>query len=465
MSEPIRTEDGKIRFELSIPADAYVNALNSAYRRLASRYQIPGFRKGKAPRKSIEAAYGKDVFWDNEIDALIQHAYSEALQENNLIPELQPEIVIISASEQDGVVFTAEFVTHPEVKLGQYKGIEVPRVEYTVTDENVDSEIKRRLEAAARTVSVEDRPLQEGDTAIIDFAGFLGDEQFEGGTAEGYELKIGSHSFIPGFEEQMVGMQKGEQRDLNVTFPEDYQAENLAGKAVVFKVTVHDIKFEEIPELDDDFVQDTSEFNTVEEFKAGVRAELEAKAAANARLQYENAALQKAIDNAEVEIHKDIIEEEVTMQIRRFEQQLQMYGLELNSYLEYAGITMDALRDEYRHGAEANLKGQYVMSAIIEAEHIEPTEENYMEAVRRSNDQGSTWDDEKVKAELDANRSKYVSAAFFEGVVALVVGASVEVEPKHECDCGCEHDHEECDCGCEHDHEECDCGCEHCDNE
>ena len=200
MSEPIRTEDGKIRFELSIPADAYINALNSAYRRLASRYQIPGFRKGKAPRKSIEAAYGKDVFWDNEIDALIQHAYSEALQENNLIPELQPEIVIISASEQDGVVFTAEFVTHPEVKLGQYKGIEVPRVEYTVTDENVDSEIKRRLEAAARTVSVEDRPLQEGDTATIDFAGFLGDEQFEGGTAEGYELKIGSHSFIPGFE-------------------------------------------------------------------------------------------------------------------------------------------------------------------------------------------------------------------------------------------------------------------------
>ena len=153
------------------------------------------------------------------------------------------------------------------------------------------------------------------------------------------------------------------------------------------------------------------------------------------------------------------------MQIRRFEQQLQMYGLELNSYLEYAGITMDALRDEYRHGAEANLKGQYVMSAIIEAEHIEPTEENYMEAVRRSNDQGSTWDDEKVKAELDANRSKYVTAAFFEGVVALVVGSSVEVEPKHECDCGCEHDHEECDCGCEHDHEECDCGCEHCDNE
>ena len=444
MSEPIRTEDGKIRFELSIPADAYVNALNSAYRRLASRYQIPGFRKGKAPRKSIEAAYGKDVFWDNEIDALIQHAYSEALQENNLIPELQPEIVIISASEQDGVVFTAEFVTHPEVKLGQYKGIEVPRVEYTVTDENVDSEIKRRLEAAARTVSVEDRPLQEGDTATIDFAGFLGDEQFEGGTAEGYELKIGSHSFIPGFEEQMVGMQKGEQRDLNVTFPEDYQAENLAGKAVVFKVTVHEISFEEIPELDDDFVQDTSEFNTVAEFEANIREELEKRAKENSKFAYENAAVQKAVDNAKVEIHKDIVEEEVDMQIKRFEQQLSMYGTSLKDYIDYAGITMEDIRNDYRKGAEANLKAQYVIGAIVDEEKIEPTEANYIEAVRRSNP-GPDWDDEKVKAELEKNRSRYVSSAIFEAVVELIVSNSVAVEPKHD-----EHD-EHCDCGCEHD--------------
>ena len=443
MSELTHPENGKVRFELHISGEDYVRALESAYRRLAARYQIPGFRKGKAPRKVIEKSYGENVFWDNEFDALVQHAYSDALAEHNIIPELQPEIHFTAISEQDGVDFTAEVVTRPTVELGQYKGIEVERVEYTVTDEDVKKEINNRLEAQARTVSV-DRPVQEGDSTVIDFAGFLGDEQFEGGTAENYTLKIGSHTFIPGFEEQMVGMNKGEQRDIKVTFPTDYQAEHLAGKEVIFKVTVHEISFEEIPELDDDFVQDTSEFNTVAEFEANIREELEKRAKENSKFAYENAAVQKAVDNAKVEIHKDIVEEEVDMQIKRFEQQLSMYGTSLKDYIDYAGITMEDIRNDYRKGAEANLKAQYVIGAIVDEEKIEPTEANYIEAVRRSNP-GPDWDDEKVKAELEKNRSRYVSSAIFEAVVELIVSNSVAVEPKHD-----EHD-EHCDCGCEHD--------------
>ena len=443
MSELTHPENGKVRFELHISGEDYVRALESAYRRLAAHYQIPGFRKGKAPRKVIEKSYGENVFWDNEFDALVQHAYSDALAEHNIIPELQPEIHFTAISEQDGVDFTAEVVTRPTVELGQYKGIEVERVEYTVTDEDVKKEINNRLEAQARTVSV-DRPVQEGDSTVIDFAGFLGDEQFEGGTAENYTLKIGSHTFIPGFEEQMVGMNKGEQRDIKVTFPADYQAEHLAGKEAIFKVTVHEISFEEIPELDDDFVQDTSEFNTVAEFEANIREELEKRAKENSKFAYENAAVQKAVDNAKVEIHKDIIEEEVDMQIKRFEQQLSMYGTSLKDYIDYAGITMEDIRNDYRKGAEANLKAQYVIGAIVDEEKIEPTEANYIEAVRRSNP-GPDWDDEKVKAELEKNRSRYVSSAIFEAVVELIVSNSVAVEPKHD-----EHD-EHCDCGCEHD--------------
>ena len=443
MSELTHPENGKVRFELHISGEDYVRALESAYRRLAARYQIPGFRKGKAPRKVIEKSYGENVFWDNEFDALVQHAYSDALAEHNIIPELQPEIHFTAISEQDGVDFTAEVVTRPTVELGQYKGIEVERVEYTVTDEDVKKEINNRLEAQARTVSV-DRPVQEGDSTVIDFAGFLGDEQFEGGTAENYTLKIGSHTFIPGFEEQMVGMNKGEQRDIKVTFPTDYQAEHLAGKEAIFKVTVHEINFEEIPELDDDFVQDTSEFNTVAEFEANIREELEKRAKENSKFAYENAAVQKAVDNAKVEIHKDIVEEEVDMQIKRFEQQLSMYGTSLKDYIDYAGITMEDIRNDYRKGAEANLKAQYVIGAIVDEEKIEPTEANYIEAVRRSNP-GPDWDDEKVKAELEKNRSRYVSSAIFEAVVELIVSNSVAVEPKHD-----EHD-EHCDCGREHD--------------
>ena len=426
MSELINVENGKAKLSLQIPAEDYVSALESAYRRLGHKYRVPGFRAGKAPRRVIEQNYGMDVFWDNELDACVQKAYSDALGEHNLTPELQPNIEFTEVSEENGVKLTAEVVLRPEVKLGQYKGIEAPAAEYNVTDEEMDAELLRRRRAVASRENVE-RPVEEGDEVTFDFAGYLDGEQFEGGTAENYTLKIGSHTFIPGFEEQMVGMNIGEERDLNVTFPEDYQAEHLAGKPVVFKVKVHAISVEKVPELDDDFVKDTSEFDTVDEYKAAVRKELEAAAEERAKNERINTIVQKAVDNAVVDIHEDIIEEEVHAQIHRFESQLKQLGTTLEGYLEYAQLSMDDIHKDYEEAAKRNLKAQYVLFKIIDEEKLEPSDEDFIAAIKRSDAaRRENWDDEKIGAELEKNRFRYASQALNEALVRFLVENSVE---------------------------------------
>lgn len=428
MSELIKVENGKATISLEIPKEDFVSALDSAYRRLGHKYRVPGFRAGKAPRKVIEQNYGMDVFWDNELDACVQKAYSEALSEHNLTPELQPSIEFTEVSEETGVSLTAEVVLRPEVKLGQYKGIEAPAAEYNVTDEEVDAEIMKRRSAVSTRENVE-RPVEEGDEVVFDFAGYLDGVQFEGGSAENYSLKIGSHMFIPGFEEQMIGMNIGEERDLNVTFPEDYNAEHLAGKPVVFKVKVHSISVEKVPELDDEFVKDTSEFDTVDEYKAAVRKELEAAAKDRAENERINAIVQKAVDNAEVDIHEDIIEEEVHAQIHRFESQLKQLGTTLEGYLEYAQLSMDDIHKDYEEAAKRNLKAQYVLFAIIDAEKLEPSDEDFITAIKRSDAaRREHWDDEKVNAELEKNRFRYASQALNEALVRFLVDNSVEAK-------------------------------------
>lgn len=426
MSELINVENGKAKLSLQIPAEDFVSALDSAYRRLGHKYRVPGFRAGKAPRRMIEQNYGMDVFWDNELDACVQKAYSDALSEHNLTPELQPGIEFTEVSEENGVKLTAEVVLRPEVKLGMYKGIEAPAAEYNVTDEEMDAELLRRRRAVASRENVE-RPVEEGDEVTFDFAGYLDGEQFEGGTAENYTLKIGSQTFIPGFEEQMVGMSIGEERDLSVTFPEDYNAEHLAGKPVVFKVKVHAISVEKIPELDDDFVKDTSEFDTVDEYKAAVRSELEAAAAERAKNERINTIVQKAVDNAEVDIHEDIIEEEVHAQIHRFESQLKQLGTTLEGYLEYAQLSMDDIHKDYEEAAKRNLKAQYVLFKIIDEEKLEPTDEDFITTIKRSDAaRRENWDNEKIGAELEKNRFRYASQALNEALVRFLVENSVE---------------------------------------
>lgn len=426
MSELTNIENGKVKLSLKIPAEDYRRAIESAYRRTASRYNIPGFRKGKVPRKVIEATYGVNVFWDEEFDSLVQSVYSDALAEHNLVPEIQPVIEFTEVSEEDGVSFTAEVVLHPTVKLGQYKGIEAPVIEYNVTDEEVSAEIQNKVNAMATETTVEDRPVQQGDIVTMDFAGFLGDEQFEGGTAEGHRLKIGSGTFIPGFEEQMIGMNIGEERDINVTFPEDYHAENLAGKPVVFKVKVHAITVETVPELNDELVQDISEFSTVAEFTASVRADLEKRAAEKAKNERTDLIIQKVVDNAEVEIHGDIVSAEVDMLIDRFDQQLQSFGANLKGYLEYAQLSMEDIRRDYEQSAQRQLKSQYVMMAIIDAEKIEPTDEDFREVVAMSDAaKQQHWDDEKINAELEKNRAKYAVSALYNAAVKMLVENAV----------------------------------------
>lgn len=428
MSELIKVENGKATLSLHIPAEDYHAALESAYRRLGHKYRVPGFRAGKASRKMIEQNYGMDVFWDKELDACVQKAYSDALGEHNITPELQPNIEFTEVSEENGVDLIAEVVVRPEVKLGQYKGIEAPVIEYNVTDEEVDADILRRRSAVATSENVE-RPVEIGDEVTFDFAGFLGDEQFEGGTAENYTLKIGSHTFIPGFEEQMVGMNIDEERDLHVTFPEDYNAEHLAGKPVVFKVKVHSISVEKIPEFDEEFVKDTSEFNTVDEYRANVRKELEEAAAERAKNERINAIVQKAIDNAEVDIHEDIIEEEVHAQLHRFESQLKQFGTTLEGYLEYAQLSMDDIHKDYEEAAKRNLKAQYVLFKIIDEEKLEPADEDFITAIKRSDAvRREHWDDEKINAELEKNRYRYASQALNEALIRFLVDNAVEAK-------------------------------------
>ncbi|MBR0135509.1 MAG: trigger factor [Clostridia bacterium] len=426
MSELIKVENGKAYLSIHIPGEDYTNALNAAYRRIAGKFKVEGFRPGKAPRRVIEQHYGDSAFWDKEFDALIQNAYFEALTEHKLVPELDPEFEINDYSEENGVDFKANVVLRPEVKLGQYKGIAVPKAEYNITDEDVEAEILKRRENISSTEDVE-RPLENGDTAVIDFAGFLGDEQFEGGTAEGYSLEVGSHTFIPGFEEQMIGMNIGETRDINVTFPAEYHAENLAGKDVVFKVTLHSLQTKHVPDFDEDFVKDTSDFDTVEEYRANIRKELEEAAEHRANENRKNAILEKAIENATVEIHDDIIKEEVDMQIKRLDDQMHQFGADLNGYLQYANRTLEQLRGEYADSAKRNLKAQYVLLSIIEAEDIKPTDDDYRSVIHNAgHEQGQHWDDEKIDAELEKNRSKYASQALFEAVIRFVTENAVE---------------------------------------
>lgn len=425
MSEIIRTENGKVTLDLHISPEDYVKALESAYRRLGGRYNIPGFRNGKAPRKVIEKSYGLDVFWDREFDALVQKAYSDAISEHNLEPELQPELMFTEVSEDGVVSFTAAVVLRPVVKLGQYKGIEVEKIEYNVTDEDVENEITKKRRETARMINVE-RPVEDGDEVKLDFAGFLGDEQFDGGTAENYTLKIGSKTFIPGFEEQMIGMTIGETRDLNITFPADYQEEKLAGKDVIFKVTVHEISVEELPEFDDEFVQDTSEFTTVAEYTAAIRADLEEKAAVRAKEELENKLMLAAIGNAEIELHEDLVKYEVEGRLENFEKSLKGMGIDIDQYCEYFNISKETMRSQYEEAAKRDLKAQYVLIAISEAENITVDDDNYRDAIRSSSEcKRNHWDDAKIDEELSKKTGEYAFAALYDATLKLLMKDAV----------------------------------------
>lgn len=372
-----KKEGNKVYFTFEISQEQFEEGMQKAYLKNRGRFNIPGFRKGKVPRKIIEMNYGKEIFYEDAINDILPLAYDKAIEELKLEPVDYPEVDIAEIEDGKPIAVKIEVDVKPEVKLAEYKGIEIEKVEYNVTDELVDNELKSVQDMNARITDAGDRPVKEGDILTIDFAGFVGEEQFEGGTAEGQTLEIGSGTFIPGFEEQLVGKNKGEEVEVNVTFPEEYHSEELKGQDATFKVTIHEIKEKELPALDDEFAIDVSEFDTLDEYKKSIREKLEEEFKNKEEIENENNLLEKVIGDTEIDIPEGMIETQLDKELEEFGYRMQMQGLNMEQYLQITNSTEESLKAQLRPMAEQRVKGDLVLEAIAEAEEIKVSEEDY----------------------------------------------------------------------------------------
>ena len=370
-----KLSSNKAKLTIVVPAEQFDEAMNKAYLKMRGRINVPGFRKGKAPRKLIETMYGEGVFYDDALDIIFPEVYPAAIEAEGLKPVDRPEVNVEEIGQGKDLKFTCEVFVRPDVELGQYKGLEVEVEQQVVTDEMIDTRIKQDQQKASRTVDVEDRPVATGDTVKLDYAGTVDGVAFEGGTAQDQTLVIGSNTFIPGFEDQMIGMSIGEEKDLNVTFPEQYHAENLAGKAAVFHVKVNGITVTEMPELDDDFAADVSDFTTFAEYRESIVKELNDRAAKNNEVAVENALVEKAVENATIDVPEAMITEQTEYILREMEMRMMYQGLRMQDYLKYTGQTKEQLQDAYRGEGEKRVRIELTLEAIRKAEGIEPTEE------------------------------------------------------------------------------------------
>ena len=377
----ISREKNDVKFTMEFTAEEFENAQIKVYQQAKDQFQIDGFRKGKAPRSIIEKHYGEGVFFEDAIDELFREHYGKALGELELEVIDSPAAEFSKIAKGEGFTATITVACFPVVEVKDYKGVEIDKIEQEVKDEDVENEIKALQKRNARVILVE-RPAQEGDTVLLDYSGFVGDEQFEGGTAERQELKLGSGMFIPGFEEQLVGATPGEKRDVVVTFPEEYHAEDLAGKEAVFHCLVHEIKEEQLPELDDEFAKDVSEYDTLEELKKANRERLEAYAKAGSQSQMKDAALGKVVEANEVEVPRTMVEDEMDRMCQELDQQLRYQGMSLQQYLQFTGKDMAAFRDELRPDAERQVKTRIVLMGIVDAEKIKVSEDEMEEELK-----------------------------------------------------------------------------------
>ena len=365
----------EVKLEITIEAEKFENAMKKVYFQNAKYFNIPGFRKGKAPMNIVEKYYGAQIFYEDAFNEVATEAYDEALAENKIEAVSRPEVDIIQMEKGKDVIFTAVVQTKPEVELGKYKGVEIVKAEYPVEEKDIEHELGHMQEHNSRLVTVEDRALEKGDISTIDFEGFVDGVAFEGGKAEGHELEIGSGSFIPGFEDQLVGMKIDEEKDINVKFPEEYFSKDLAGKDAVFKVKLHAIKKKELPELDDEFAKDVSEFDTLAELKASIKEKLEKNNAQRAKYETEEAAIKAVCENAKLDIPTGMIDLEVDNMLKDFEQRLSYQGLNMEQYLKMIGRTEEEMRKEYEPQATEAIKSRLVLEAIINAEKIEVVED------------------------------------------------------------------------------------------
>ena len=370
-AELVKKEGNKVTLKITVDNNKFEEAVNKAYNKTKGKYNIPGFRKGKAPKVVIETQYGKGVFYNDAIDMLFPEVYPEAIKELNIDPIDRPDLDIEEISKDNGLVMVVNVEVKPEFELGAYKGIEISKVDNTVSEEDVEARLNEMVNRNARLTSVEDKALENGDTAVIDFEGFKNGVAFEGGKCENYNLVIGSNTFIPGFEDQLVGKKAGEEVEVNVTFPETYHAENLAGKPVVFNVKVNDVKVKEVPALDDEFAKDTTEFETLAELRADVKAKLEEQAKNAADAEMRNALVEKVSANTEVEVPEAMVQHQIDNMLMELNYQLQYQGLNLEQLLQMTGRGLDELREERRADAERLVKSSLVLEAIAEKENVE----------------------------------------------------------------------------------------------
>lgn len=376
MSVKVEKLEGNIvKLEVTVSAEKFDEALNKSYKKNVKRFNVPGFRKGKVPMPIIIKQYGEGVLYDDAINFACEDSYPNAIEENKIDVVDYPSIDVVSIGKGQELVYTATVTVKPEVKLGDYKGLEIEKVTYDVSDSDVDAEINSMREKASRVIVKEDAAIEDGDIATIDFEGFVGDEAFEGGKGEDFELTIGSGTFIPGFEEQLIGSKIGDSKDINVVFPEDYRVETLAGKPAVFKVSVSNVKVKEIPELDDEFVKDVSEFDTVAELESDVRKKLGEANLEKAEKEYEDSVIKKVVELAEVDIPEVMIEKEIDFMVRDLETKLKYQGLDIAKYLELLGMTMDKLRSDYQAISVDRVKTSLVISEIAKRENVEVTED------------------------------------------------------------------------------------------
>ncbi len=371
-----KTENAnELKLEFTIEAEKFDNAIKTVYTKSARYFNIPGFRKGKAPFEMVEKMYGDQIFYEDAFNEVVPPIFEEEIKANNIEAVSKPEIDVKQMEKGKDLIFTAVIQTKPEVKLGKYKGISLKKIEYTVSDEDINKELNSMAERNARLVAVEDRPVEEKDSVVMDFEGFVDGKPFEGGKAEGYELVIGSKTFIPGFEDQIIGMKIDEEKEIKVKFPEDYFSEDLKGKDATFKVKVHEIKKKELPEINDDFAKDTSEFDTLDELKASIKEKLENENTNKAKYETEEAAIKAVCEAAEVEIPSGMIETELDNMTKDIETRLQYQGMKLDSYLKMIGKTMEEFRKEGEEQAKTSVKNRLVLEAIVKAEDIKADED------------------------------------------------------------------------------------------
>jgi trigger factor len=423
----------KAKLTFVVPAETFDKALQSAYLKNRGKIMVPGFRKGKAPRKVIETMYGESVFYDDALEAVFPDVYSEAVDAEKLEVVDRPELKSVDQiGEGKDLKFVCEVFVRPDVTLGDYKGLTVEVEKQVVTDADIDARIEEDRKKGARTIDVEDRPVADGDTVGLDYAGTVDGVAFAGGTAEGQTLVIGSHQFIPGFEEQMVGMNIGEEKDLNVKFPEEYHAEDLAGKDAVFHVKVNSISKVEMPELDDDFAADVSEFNTFADYKASIVKELEERAEKNNEISVENALVEKAVANASMDVPEAMINEQLDYMVREMQMRMAYQGLRMEDYLKYTGQTMDQVRGMYRNEAEHRVHIELTLNAIRKVEGIEPTDEDVEKQIAEQAERLNK-DVEEFKKTLTDEQRKYLSdTAAIQKVVDLMKADCTVEEKKPE---------------------------------